>query len=107
MEEVLLKLRQLIGAKQSIAIDDVRGQGFGISMFARVDIEHEVDQRALEPCSGAVKDCKSRGGNLSSTLKVENSQRLAKVHVIFRLEIKFARLSPAANLLVCVLVGTD
>src|ERR1700680_3325020 len=46
LKEVLFELGQLAGAKQRVAIYDERRQGLLIPMFARVQVEHKINQSA-------------------------------------------------------------
>ena len=49
LEEVLLELRQVAGAAQRRRIDEERRLDLGVAVLARVQVEHEVDERARQP----------------------------------------------------------
>ena len=49
LEQILLELRQVAGAAQRVGVDEERRLDFGVAVLARVQLEHEVDQRAREP----------------------------------------------------------
>ena len=53
LEQVLLELRQVARAAQRVGVDEERRLDFAIAVLARVQIEHEVDQRARQPRAGA------------------------------------------------------
>src|SRR6185437_10554603 len=45
LEEILLELRQIAGPAQRLAVDEKRRLDLAISVLARVEVEHEVDER--------------------------------------------------------------
>ena len=53
LEQVLLELRQVAGAAQRLGVDEKRRLDLEVAVLARVQVEHEVDQRAREPRAGA------------------------------------------------------
>ena len=97
MEQVFGELRQLPGSLKARRIDQKRRQHFGVTMLARVDIQHEVDQRPLqlgpqpdvhgEPCARY----------LGRPLHIQNVQCRPQVPVRLRREVKLRRRSPAAD----------
>ena len=48
LEQIVLELGQLAGAKQAGGIDQERRQHFGVAVLARVNVQQEVDQRPLQ-----------------------------------------------------------
>ena len=62
-------------------------------MLAGVDIEHEIDERALEPRARAPIDGKARSSDFRRALHVENAELRAEVPVRLRLEAHGARLA--------------
>ena len=42
-------------------------------MFARVQLQHEIDQRALKPRARAVENREARAGNLRRAFQIQNS----------------------------------
>ena len=48
-EQVLLELRQLTGADQRFAVDDVRRVALGVAVFGGLDVEHELRQCPMQP----------------------------------------------------------
>src|SRR5687767_197108 len=71
MEEVVFELRKLIRGEQCRSIYRKRRQRLGISMFGRVDVEHEIYQSTLEPGAGTVQDRKPRAGDLCRPFEVQ------------------------------------
>ena len=67
-------------------------------MLARVQIEHEVDQRARQPRAGAAQHREAGAGNLRGALEIENAERGAEIPVRLRLEVERARLAVRAGL---------
>ena len=47
--ELLLEFRQLAGADERLAANDERRADLRVAVLARVQVEHEVDQRPLQP----------------------------------------------------------
>ena len=43
-EEVLLELGQLARSRHALPVDHERGEHLGVTVFARVEIEHEIDE---------------------------------------------------------------
>ena len=54
VKQVVFEFRQLVGAEKSRAVYEKRRQRFGVSVLDRVDVEHKIDQRPLEPCTCTV-----------------------------------------------------
>ncbi len=93
-EKVLFELRQLAGAEGGIGVDEKRRQHLRVAPLARVQIEHEVDQRALEPRAGSELHREPRAGDLRGAREVENAEAFADLPVGLRFEGEVPRLSP-------------
>ena len=52
-EQLARELRQLARAEQRVLVDEIRHVGLGISMLARMQIEHELSQGAVQPGQAA------------------------------------------------------
>src|SRR5690349_949713 len=98
LEQIGFKLRQLPGSEERTAIDDERRQCFEIAVFARLHVEHEVDERAFETCARAVQDRETRRCNLRSTFEIEYAECGAEIDVVLRLEREFRLCAPATSL---------
>ena len=48
-EQVLLELRQLPGSEQRGGLHEIRHVHFGVAMLARMQVEHELAKRAVQP----------------------------------------------------------
>ena len=66
-------------------------------MLARVQVEHEVDQRARQPGPSTEQDREPRAGHLRRPLEVENAERRTEIPVRLRLEIERAAVTPRAH----------
>ena len=66
-------------------------------MLARVQVEHEVHQRAFELGSEIPIHRKPRACQLRSALQIENAQFLAQLPMRLGREIKMWRSSPASH----------
>src|SRR4051812_44830154 len=91
LEQVLLELRELAGTLQRLAVGEKRRLDLAIAMLARVQIEHEVDQRARQPCAGAAQYGEARAREPHTTLEVENAERRSEIPVRYRREIERPR----------------
>ena len=60
LEEILLELRQVAGAAQCVGIDEERRLHLDVTVLLRVELEHEIDQRAREPRARAEQHRESR-----------------------------------------------
>ena len=60
---------------------DVGHHDLGVAVLRGVEIEEEVDQRALEPGAGALQDREARAGELGGALEVEDPEPLSDLHV--------------------------
>src|SRR5262249_37088883 len=75
LEEVRLELRQIAGAGQRGGVDEKRRLDLAIAVLARVQIEHEVDERARQPRARAAQHGKARRCDLDRALEIENAER--------------------------------
>ena len=69
-------------------------------MLLRVQIEHEVRQRALQLRAHVPIDRKAPAGDLHGALEIQNAQLLAELPMRLRSEAELARCAPAAHFLV-------
>ena len=72
-ERVLLELGKLAGAAHRIAVDHKGREHLGIPMLARVGVEEEVDDGALQARAQAAVEGEARAGNLGRSVKVQNA----------------------------------
>jgi hypothetical protein len=67
-------------------------------VVARVQIQHEVDQRSLEACAQTGQTREARAGDLRRALEVENAKCGPELPVRPRLEVERSRLAVAPHL---------
>src|SRR3989441_1044746 len=103
LEDLLLELGQEPIVLHRRGIHEVGHPHFRVAVLPRVEVEHELRQRALEPRRRAPQDRKSRLRNLRRTLEVEEPERFADLLVGLRSEPERARRSPPAHLHVLLL----
>ena len=103
-EQILLEFRQLAGAEQAVAVDQIGYVGLGIAVLAGVGVEHELGQRPVQARQGAGHDHEARAGQLGRRVEVQAAQGLAQVDMILGLEIELRYLAPGALLAVVLLV---
>ena len=102
LEKILLELGQLSGAVKAGRVHQERRQHFGITVFAGVRVEHEIDQRALQLRAHAPVERETGAGNLGGALEIEDAQFGAEVPVRFGLEIELRRIAHAAHFQIVV-----
>ncbi len=85
-------------------MNEVRHIGFAIAVFARVQVEHELNQRPVQPRERSRQDDESGSGDAPGGLEV-HAQALADRHMILGLEREPGRLAPAPYLEIRSLVG--
>ena len=107
LEEVVGEFGQLAGAEQAGGVDHERRQNLGVAVLARVDVEHEVDEGALEARADAPVDGEAGAGDFGGTLEIQDAEFGAKIPVGFGLEIELARLAAAADLHVVIGTAAD
>ena len=67
--------------RHALPVDQKRGEHFGIAVFLRVEVEHEVDQRPFQVSSQPPVECETRPGDLRAAGKVQDVQALADLPV--------------------------
>ena len=105
-EQVFFELRELARAEGGLGVDEKRRQHLRVARLARVQSEHEVDQRALEPRAGSELDRESGAGDLRGAREVEDAEAFADLPVRLRLEGEVPWLSPFPFFSVRGFVGT-
>ncbi len=76
-EKIFGKLGQLAGAEERLGVDHERRQHFLVAVLLGVHVEHEADERALEPRACAHVDGEARAGELGGAFEVENAEGFA------------------------------
>src|SRR5579864_8103397 len=97
LELVICEFGQLPGAEQARRIDHERRQHLVIPMLARVYVEHEIDEGALEPGARAPINRETGTGDFGRALQIQNAQFRAEIPVRFGLEIKLSWLAAAPH----------
>ncbi len=93
-KQVLGKLGQLAGAEETLAVHHERRQHLGVAVLLRVQVEHEADQRPLQPRPGAHVHRKARPAQLGRAFKVQDAKRFAQFPVRLGLKIERAASHP-------------
>src|SRR5581483_5044519 len=76
LEGIAGEFRQLSGTVHGIGVHEVRREDLGISVLARVQVEHEVGESAFELRTQVPIDREARAGKLGGTLEIQNAQLL-------------------------------
>src|SRR6185503_17143591 len=100
LEQVLLELRQVAGAAQRIGVDQEGRLDLRVAVLARVQLQHEVDERAREPRARPHQHREARARHARGALEVENAQSRTDLPVRLRLEVERARLAVPPHLAV-------
>src|SRR6266568_7472820 len=79
---VLLKFRQLRGPYHAIAPNEKRRTYFPVAMLTGVQIEHELNQRALQPGTRAGETNEATPTDFRRPLRIEELQFCAERDVI-------------------------
>src|ERR1700686_531622 len=106
LEEILLELRQLSRAAERVGVDDEWRDHLDVLLLL-VNIEHEVDERAIQLRPGTGEDVESGAGDLRGAVEVEDAQRFPEVPVFLRREGERRLLPPGALDAVVRFVGTN
>ena len=70
-EQLVFEFRQLAGADQRRGRHQIRRIDLGITVLARVQIEHELRQRALQPRQPGADHDEARARNAAGGFKIE------------------------------------
>ena len=69
---------------------------FGIAVFQRVRIQHELSQSAMQTGDLTFHHGKARAGQFRTAFKIQ-AQRLAQINMVFDFKVKFARRADFAD----------
>ena len=107
-EQVGRELGQLPGAFQGVGVDDVGRIALGVAVLARLQVQHELRQCAVQARDGPAHERKARAGQLGACFKVQ-AQRFAQLDMVAHGKVERARRQamrrPAAHFLVGGFVG--
>ena len=92
-EEVVAELRQLARAQERVGVHDERGQHLGVAVLLDGNVQHPLNQRAVESGPHAAKHREPGPGDLGAPLEVEDPQGHAEVVVVDHVEVERARLA--------------
>jgi hypothetical protein len=103
LEELVLEFRELAGGHHGLRVHEVRHPDLAVAVLLSVEVQHELGERALEARPRTPQDHESRLSDLSSALKVQNSELLPQLPVKLRGKSEPARLAPPAHLAILLL----
>src|SRR4051794_369694 len=94
---VILKFRELRGADHAIAPDEERRAHLQVTVLARVQVEHELNEGALEPRTLAGEADEAAAAQLRGAFRIEQFQRGADGDVIADFSLEARLLAPGAH----------
>ncbi len=94
--EVVAELRELARVPHRLFLDHRRQVHLRVAVLVDVQLEHEGDQRALQPRAGALEHVEAAAGQLRPALEVDDVERLAQLVV---------RLAPVVAVLLARLIA--
>ena len=80
------ELRQLGGAEHGVVAHQERRIDLGIAVLPRVQVEHELPERAFKSRQAALEHDKTRTRKLRGGLEVHLAERLAQIEMLLRRE---------------------
>src|SRR5581483_7300060 len=90
-----------------LRVREKRRLDLAVSMLARVQVEHEIDQRAGQLRAGAAENGEARTREPRRALEIEDAERRAEIPMRLRLEIEASRLAVPAHFDVVVSALAD
>src|SRR5260221_2780343 len=84
--ELFLEFGELGRADESLGIHEKRRTHLGVTVFAGVQIEQEIDQRPLQPRTGTDVEGKSAAADLRGALEIEKAEFFTELDVALRRE---------------------
>ena len=104
--DLVAVLGELTGGHAALLKEHMRRE-YHLVAVADVGIDEVVKQRPLETRAHAAVQPEAVARELGSARVVDEVQRLAEFHVIFRLEVEVVRLADVAERLICLLAAGD
>ncbi len=107
LEEVVAELGQVARAVERLVAHQERRAHLEIAELARMEVEHELGKRALEPRERSLEHAEAGTRELGRGGEIHEPERLAELPMLLGLEGEVARAAVAAELSVVRLVGAD
>src|SRR5207253_11457382 len=77
-ERIVLELGELTGSGHRRAVQEERWKDLDVVVLAKVQINHEIQQGALEPGASTLQEIETRCGNLDAALEIEEAEPLTQ-----------------------------
>jgi hypothetical protein len=88
---IVLEFRQLPSSEHNLVAHEQRRIDFGIAVLIGVEVEHELPDRALQPCEALLENDKARARQLCCGFKVHQAEAGTEIIVWFWRESVIAR----------------
>ena len=106
LEQVLLELRQLTRPDQCICLHQVRDVCLFVAMLTTMHVEHELDQRTLQPGELAAHDGEAGSRDTACRVEVQKTETGTKIDMISCLEFKLGHVAPRQDLCIGQFIRT-
>src|SRR3569623_1513840 len=103
-KQIRLELGQLTGTAQTVGIHEIRYIGFRIAVRTGMQVQHELDQRAVQTRERTAHHRTARTGDFRSGLEVAQADLRADIDVILGRDVVLRRRALSAHLDVVVLL---
>ena len=101
------EFRQLRRAEHGLVAHEERRVDLGVAVLGRVQVEHELRQRPLQPRQRALQHNEARAGEFRGGLEIHQAERLADLEMLLRLEGELLWRADFAQLDIGLLVSAD
>ena len=85
---ILLELRKLCRAEHGVVPDEQRRVHFRIAVLGRVQVEHELGERPLEPRQRTLQHHEACAGQLGRRLEIHETESLADLEMLLGREVE-------------------
>src|SRR5882762_1456336 len=96
-EKIGREFGQLARTHERGGVDQEGGKDFRVAVLARMNVEKEIGESALEPSAPAFVDGETRAGDLCGRRQIQNARAFSDLPMWLRLEIKSWGSAPAAD----------
>ncbi len=104
LKQIVFEFRQLTGAAHRIGIDQQRHVGFFVTVFAHMQVQHELRQRTVQTRDRTTQHGEPRTRQFGCRFAIQPAVRRTEFHMVLDGEIELTRRTPTRLLEVLALV---